>query len=94
MPSGFARRNSKTSADNYLNTHNAMPSAEAAVAIARALGVSVEYLVTGQESGGNKSISSFSHRMRAIIQELEMLGEGDLQIVLALIKALKAHPRR
>jgi len=32
-----------------------MPSASAAVKIARALGVSVEYLVTGEENRPNKS---------------------------------------
>jgi transcriptional regulator with XRE-family HTH domain len=35
--------------DNYLNTHSALPNAEAAVKIAGALGVSVEYLITGED---------------------------------------------
>jgi transcriptional regulator with XRE-family HTH domain len=83
----------KHTIDNYLNTHNAMPSAEAAVAIARALGVTVEYLVTGQDNGRNKSVTSFSFAVRTIIQELETLREEDLQIILALIKALKIHSR-
>jgi transcriptional regulator with XRE-family HTH domain len=83
----------KHTIDNYLNTHNAMPSAEAAVSIARALGVTVEYLVTGQDNGRSKSVASFSFAIRTIIQELETLKEEDLQIVLALIKALKIHSR-
>lgn len=33
---------------NYINGHNAIPSAELAVKIANVLGVSVEYLVTGK----------------------------------------------
>ncbi|MDR0301370.1 MAG: helix-turn-helix domain-containing protein [Treponema sp.] len=40
----------KQTIDSYLNVHGCMPSAEAAVAIAQALGVSVEYLVTGEEA--------------------------------------------
>ena len=35
--------------DNYLSTHNSIPTADAAVSIAQVLGVSVEYLVTGHE---------------------------------------------
>lgn len=34
---------------NYINGHNALPSAEVAVKIAGALGVSVEYLVSGKK---------------------------------------------
>lgn len=40
----------KQTLDNYLSTHNSTPSAEAAVKIAQALNVSVEYLVTGKNS--------------------------------------------
>lgn len=40
----------KQTIDSYLNVHNCMPSADAAVAIAQVLGVPVEYLVTGKES--------------------------------------------
>jgi transcriptional regulator with XRE-family HTH domain len=35
----------KRTIDNYLNTHNTIPSADAAVRIAGALGVTVEYLI-------------------------------------------------
>jgi transcriptional regulator with XRE-family HTH domain len=43
----------KHTIDNYLSLRGRMPSAEAAVRIARALGVSVEYLVSGGEPSGN-----------------------------------------
>ena len=39
----------KQTLDNYLSTHNSTPSAEAAVKIAQAVNVSVEYLVTGKK---------------------------------------------
>jgi transcriptional regulator with XRE-family HTH domain len=83
----------KHTIDNYLNTHNAMPSAEAAVAIARVLGVSVEYLVTGQDSRREKTIASFSRAIRGVIADLELLDEDAHQIVLALTGALKNYPR-
>ena len=40
----------KQTLDNYLSTHNSIPSVEAGVKIARTLHVSVEYLVTGKET--------------------------------------------
>jgi hypothetical protein len=70
-----------------------MPSAQASVAIARVLGVSVEYLVTGQDSRMEKTIASFSRAIRGIIASLELLDENDHQIILALVDALKNHPR-
>jgi transcriptional regulator with XRE-family HTH domain len=39
----------KRTLDNYLSGHNSIPSAEIALKIAHALGVSVEYLLTGKE---------------------------------------------
>jgi len=39
----------KHTLDNYLNTHNSLPNVESAVKIAHALGVSVEYLITGKD---------------------------------------------
>jgi transcriptional regulator with XRE-family HTH domain len=47
---------SRYTIDNYLNTHNALPNAEAAVKIAQALGVTVEYLVTGKDGKPEKII--------------------------------------
>jgi transcriptional regulator with XRE-family HTH domain len=41
----------KYSIDNYLNRRGQTPSVEVAVKMARALGVSVEYLVTGEDQG-------------------------------------------
>jgi transcriptional regulator with XRE-family HTH domain len=79
----------KHTIDNYLNTHNSIPSAEAAVSIARALGVSVEYLVTGHETGHKKGISSLSPDLRLLLQTAEGLDEKHRKIALALLKALK-----
>jgi transcriptional regulator with XRE-family HTH domain len=40
----------KYSLDNYLNKRGQLPSIEAGVKIAQALGVTAEYLVTGKDS--------------------------------------------
>ena len=78
----------KRTIDNYLNTHNCMPSADAAVRIADALGVTVEYLVTGQE----KQERASSQRLpgpQLILKTLESLNARDQKIVFNLIRSLK-----
>ena len=55
--------------------------ADTAVRIAGALGVSVEFLVTGEETAIPRDI-------RSIIQRLQQLNKKDRKVVSALIKAL------
>jgi len=78
----------KRTIDNYLNTHNTMPSADAAVRIAEALGVTVEYLITGNEKQGRGSPAPFPDS-RVVLKNLEALNKRDRKIVLNLIKSLK-----
>jgi transcriptional regulator with XRE-family HTH domain len=81
----------KHTIDNYLNTHNAIPSAKAAVSIAKALGVSVEYLITGQEAKQARTTVSLAPDLRSLLYTAEQLGENNRKLALALIKALKTH---
>jgi transcriptional regulator with XRE-family HTH domain len=74
--------------DNYLNTHNTMPSADAAVRIAGALGVTVEYLITGHEQQGRNSSTPFPD-LRIVLKDLEALNKRDRKIVLNLINSFK-----
>jgi transcriptional regulator with XRE-family HTH domain len=78
----------KHTLDNYLNTHNAIPSAESAVRIAQALGVTVEYLVLGQEVR-DKTVSSLKPDLLSIVQTAEQLNPKNRRTALALLKALK-----
>ncbi|MDR0721296.1 MAG: helix-turn-helix domain-containing protein [Treponema sp.] len=83
--SGINRR----TIDNYLSTHNCTPSVEAAVSIAQTLGVSVEYLVTGEEPQRDKPISSLSPVVRSIIHVTCQLAPRDRIMVLDIAKLLK-----
>ena len=74
--------------DNYLRENGSVPSADAAVRIAGALGVTVEYLVTGQERQGRKN-PPLAPDPRIILKDLETLNRRDRKIVLKLIKSLK-----
>ena len=77
----------KFSIDNYLNARGQLPSAEAAVKIAHALGVSVEYLVTGKEN----QVLQLSNEARTIGRLAEQLNEKDRQFVIDFIQWLKAR---
>jgi len=74
---------SRRTIDNYLREDSSMPSAEAAVRIAGALGVTVEYLVTGEERRDTAPDS------RAIANSLRSLSSRDREIVVSLIKTLR-----
>jgi transcriptional regulator with XRE-family HTH domain len=78
----------KRTIDNYLNTHNSIPSADAAVRIAGALGVTVEYLITGHEQQERNSSLPFPDS-RVVLKNLESLNKRDRKIVVNLIKSLK-----
>jgi len=72
----------KRALDTYLlNTNASMPPADTAVKIARALGVSVEYLVSGEEL-------ALPPDVRIAVRNLQQLGKKDRKVVAALINAL------
>jgi transcriptional regulator with XRE-family HTH domain len=79
----------KHTLDNYLNTHNSIPSAEAAVRIAQVLGVSVEYLVTGKEAGRGGQTPALVPDLRILLKTAEGLDVRHRKIALALLRALK-----
>jgi transcriptional regulator with XRE-family HTH domain len=79
---------SKRTLDNYLNTRNYMPSADIAVNIARALGVSVEYLVTGHDSRAKPRFPA-NPSIRLVLQILEELDEGGRETLLGVARVLQ-----
>ncbi|MDR0442683.1 MAG: helix-turn-helix domain-containing protein [Treponema sp.] len=73
----------KRALDTYLLSEKAsMPPADTAVRIARALQVSVEYLVTGEEP------VLVPHDISIIIKNLHRLGKKDRRVVAVIINAL------
>ncbi|MCL2270671.1 MAG: helix-turn-helix domain-containing protein [Treponema sp.] len=72
---------------NYLSVRERIPTADVAVKIAQALGVSVEYLVTGEEHIIEKS--SFGPEIRGWIQNYKQLSEDDQKLILAMTQLLK-----
>ena len=78
----------KRSIDNYLREDSSIPSADAAVRIAGALGVTVEYLITGHEQQGRNASPPLPDS-QVVLKNLEALNKRDRKIVLSLIKSLK-----
>ena len=82
---------SRHTLDNYLNVRKNMPTADVAVKIAQALGVTVEYLVTGEENQTERSM--FGTETRALIQNFKLLSEDDRKMIIAIIQLFKNHKR-
>jgi transcriptional regulator with XRE-family HTH domain len=79
----------KKTLDSYLGTRGYTPSVEAAVSIARALGVSVEYLVAGKEPGKERPLSSLPQDIQDIVRAVERLNTKDRRVVLTLANSLR-----
>jgi transcriptional regulator with XRE-family HTH domain len=81
----------KKTLDGYLTAHHYTPSVENAVKIAKVLGVSVEYLVTGSENQKNSGeIPAFPYaESRLIAQISARLSERNRKMALALVKTIK-----
>ena len=72
----------KQTIDKYLLSNGSIPTADKAVAIAKALGVSVEYLVTGKKTSYGKTQGRIlSPEMRSIAECVEPLSREERKIV-------------
>jgi len=80
---------SRHTLDNYLNVREHMPTADIAVKIAQALGVTVEYLVTGEEARTEKP--ALIPEIRALIQNFKLLCEDDRKKIIAIVQVFKNH---
>lgn len=71
----------KRAIDTYVRTKSSMPPADTAVKIARALGVTVEYLVTGEDTTVSKEINMITRNILA-------LGKRDKILITSLLKTM------
>jgi transcriptional regulator with XRE-family HTH domain len=83
----------KRTLDTYLRAQQSMPPADTAVKIASALGVSVEYLVTGKAYRQTVDISGYL-RFRDILDDLAVLPDEILDPIKAMIKTAANNERR
>ena len=64
-----------------------IPTADVAVKIAKALGVSVEYLVTGEEN--YLDTSYMKPEIRELIKDFKLLSKNDREMVNSIIQLYK-----
>ena len=84
----------KRALDAYLGAQQSMPPADIAQKIAHALGLSVEYLVTGKEYRKSVDISGYL-QFRDILDDLAVLPDELLEpTIKAVIKAFANSERR
>jgi transcriptional regulator with XRE-family HTH domain len=83
----------KRALDAYLRAQQSMPPADTAVKIASALGVSVEYLVTGKEYQKSVDISGYL-QFRDTLDDLAVLPNEILDPIKAMIKTAADNERK
>jgi transcriptional regulator with XRE-family HTH domain len=81
----------KAALDCYVGKQASVPPATTAVKIARALGVSVEYLVSGQKERHEEIIVPSSSRVRAMLQIFENLDKEGQDIMVGIAQILKRY---
>jgi transcriptional regulator with XRE-family HTH domain len=83
----------KRALDMYLGAQNSMPPADVAVKIAAALGLSVEYLVSGKEMRHSVDISPYL-QFRDVLDDLAVLQADVLIPIKKMINAAADHERQ
>ena len=83
----------KRALDSYLGVQQSIPPANTAVKIASALGVSVEYLVTGKEYRQTTDISHYL-KFKDVLDDLLLLPEEILDPIKAMIKTAANNERK
>lgn len=74
------------SLSNYLRESSSIPSADIAVKIAKALGVSVEYLVTNEPASSEENNSTpYFVETRLLADKIEKLSEKEKKIIKLII---------
>lgn len=82
---------------SYLKTKNSMPPVDKALKLAKALDVSIDFLVNGFDEKTESSIqqkSPFSIEVFKIAQKMDGLEKDELSIITSMIDLLKKHKEK
>jgi transcriptional regulator with XRE-family HTH domain len=82
----------KPTIDSYLRENSYTPSVENAVSIARALGVSVEYLVTGKEV--KRKNVQYPIEVRLVADMMAKMDKKNRRMAVAIIETIKRQEDR
>ncbi|MCR4954463.1 MAG: helix-turn-helix domain-containing protein [Treponema sp.] len=88
---------SKRTIDSYVGAESCMPSAEIAVRIAKVLGVTVEYLVTGEKESLNSkepvSLLPSEPKTRSLLLHFSNLSEHDKDLLISFAETMEKSKR-
>jgi transcriptional regulator with XRE-family HTH domain len=84
----------KHTIDSYLREKSNIPSIEAGLKIAQALGVSLEYLVTGKEGKQTKETYEINNDVQIITRLAEQLDDENRKFVIDFIKLIKTREKK
>lgn len=73
---------------SYIDARGVLPNVETAVKIAKALNVSVEYLVTGETQNPNEKSARYSAKVFHAAEKLSKLSEHDFKVADKMIDFL------
>jgi transcriptional regulator with XRE-family HTH domain len=79
--------------EGYLGVQQSMPPADVAVKMAKLLGLSVEYLVTGEQRQNTVNISRYLE-FRPLLDDLTVLPKGTLHTIKTMIRAVAGEVRK
>lgn len=83
---------SKRTIDSYVGSEACMPSAEVAVRIAKVLGVTVEYLVTGEkqsQSLQNIEANIYNEKVRNLLKHFSKLSDHDKDLLVSFAETME-----
>jgi transcriptional regulator with XRE-family HTH domain len=81
----------KGALDCYVGKQASVPPVTTAVKIAKALGVSVEYLVSGEKPPREEIVVPAGPRMRALLNIFKDLDEKSQDVLVGIAQLLKKH---
>jgi transcriptional regulator with XRE-family HTH domain len=73
--------------ENYVKKDSSLPSADKAVLIAQALGVTVEYLITGKKSK-KESVTPIPPQQKEVMDNISKLNKYNYEVTTSLVKTL------
>lgn len=76
----------KRAIDSYVGSEACMPSAEVAVRLAKVLGVSVEYLVTGAEA--EKPVAKSNDNAANLMKHFSQLSDRDQSLLVSFAESM------
>lgn len=83
----------KPTLDCYLSARQVIPPADIAVKIAKALNVSVEYLICGDDAKVVSKEYSRFHPFRSILEDLSVLSDDSIEKLQIMIHALAENKK-